>query len=441
MPRSKAEGGSEPCTNSASSSATSSAPTRAVGRRAGARSARATVHEAMGRVGLMKPYMRPIYAGAQVSRHGGDRAAAAGRQLDDARRRRADPSRATSSSRPCTADSTDGFFGDLLATSFQARGARGLVIDGGVRDVQDLTEMGSRSGAARSAPRARSRRRSARSTSRWSAPARWCTPGDVIVADDDGVVVRAARRWRRRRPTPPRRARPTKARSAPSWPRACSGLDMYKMREPLEKAGLQVHRLMTRSRCIGYGDVGRTSSAARCSRRCRRRAARRRIRAEARAHRRAVARAGAARPSVDAARRRRRSCASARASRSSSRSRRARRHRRGAGVRRRARRHDAASSISTCGLSAHRTFKSLPCDRGEGLRAGRRCSTFFVAASASPATRKITRVPDLRRRGRTSAASSTRRRSARQPAAPAARARSRPTSIDSASSPTRCAAA
>ena len=78
----------------------------------------------MGRVGLMQPYMRPIYTGAHALRSGGDRAAAAWRQLDDARRRRADAARATWSSPRCTAENDDGFFGDLLATRFTARGAR-----------------------------------------------------------------------------------------------------------------------------------------------------------------------------------------------------------------------------------------------------------------------------------------------------------------------------
>ena len=64
-------------------------------------------------------------------------------------------------------------------------------------------------------------------------------PGDVIVADDDGVVVVPACDGAGRSPTPPPRARPTKARSAPSSPPGVLGLDMYKMREPLEKAGLK----------------------------------------------------------------------------------------------------------------------------------------------------------------------------------------------------------
>ena len=108
----------------------------------------ATVHEAMGRVGLMKPTIRPIYAGAHlcgtavtVLLQPGDNwmLHVAAEQIQ--------PGDVVVAG--CTADSTDGFFGDLLATSYKSRGAAGLIIDGGVRDVKDLTAMSIRVSAPR----------------------------------------------------------------------------------------------------------------------------------------------------------------------------------------------------------------------------------------------------------------------------------------------------
>src|SRR6187397_3084153 len=195
-----------------------------------------TAHEALGRSGLMKPYMRPVWAGAQIA---GPAVTVLAQPGDNWMIHVAveQCQKGDVLVVGCTADNSDGMFGELLATALRARGVVGLVLDAGCRDVRPISDMRfpvwSKAVSAKGTVKA--------TLGAVNIPV-VCAgvnvePGDAVIADDDGVVV-VARKYAGEVAARGEKRQADEETKRKQLASGALGLDMYNMREPLAKAGL-----------------------------------------------------------------------------------------------------------------------------------------------------------------------------------------------------------